>query len=312
MGEILYKLDALQSPGDARDYQAETIFPSDLSLPDEFDPRKELLPIRDQGIQGSCVAEASSAMREIQERKSSIDFEDYLSPQFVYNNRMNQDGSGMYPRDSMNILYKKGILAEEDYPYGKIEKPEQISADILTKASNYKILGYAYVNTIQTMKAAIFRSGACAITVSVYNSGNQMWKPIKPGDIVQGGHAMTAIGWTKEGFIIRNSWGTQWGDEGYTIFPYSDWGMQSEVWTVINDESSKPDPKYSKWYWKTWRAIKNTHINMGPPIVLCWFGIGASIYIGIMDNKWAFCGIPLILAGATIASVVKKLYLVKH
>jgi C1A family cysteine protease len=312
MSEILYKLDALQSPADPRDYQADVIFPADLSLPDEFDPRKTLLPIRNQGAQGSCVAMSCASMREIQEKKSAIDFEDYLSPQFVYNNRMNQEGEGMYPRDSMNILYKKGILAEEDYPYGKKEKPEQISSEAMAKAANYKVMGYAYVNTIQTMKAAIFRSGACAFTVPVYNGGSQMWRPLKQGDVVQGGHAMTAVGWNKEGFIIRNSWGEEWGDKGYTIFPYSDWGMHGEVWTVIDDESSKPDPKYSKWYWKVWRAVKNTHINMGPLSILAWIAIVASIATGIIDNKMAFLGAPAILLAVSIFSAVKKLYLVKH
>lgn len=312
MTEILYKSNALQSPSDPRDYQAESIFPSDLSLPEEFDPRKSLLPVRDQSIQGSCVSEACASIREIQEKKSSINFEDYFSPQFVYNNRVNQEGPGMYPRDSMNILYKKGILAEEDYPYGKIEKPEQIAAELLSKAANYKITGYAYVNTIQTMKAAIFRNGACAFTVPVYNSGKQMWRPAKKGDAVQAGHAMTAVGWTKEGFIIRNSWGAQWGDNGYTIFPYSDWGMQAEVWTVIDDNSAKPDPRYSKWNWKTWRAIKNTHINMGSMAIMGWLGIIASIIIGIIDNKYAFIAAPTIILAGTIYSFIKKLYLVKH
>ena len=309
MSEILYKLDALASPTDNRDYQAESIFPPDISLPDEFDPRNSLLPIRNQGAEGSCVAEACAAIREIQEKKN-INFEDYFSPQFVYNNRINQDGSGMYTRDAMDILFKKGILAEEDYPYGKIEKPEQISQEVFEKALNYKIKGYAYINTIQILKTAIYRNGACAFSVPVYAS-SIMWKPEKLGDVAEGGHCMAAIGYNKEGFILRNSWGDGGANKGYLIFPYEDWGHQLEVWTVIDSESSKPDPKYSKWYWKTWRAIKNTVVNMKMRLFVPVGSFLASIYIGITDNHWAFAGTLIIPICVVLYSMWKKLYLVK-
>lgn len=311
MSEILYKLDAQASPADPRDYQAESIFPADLSLPKVWDPRNKMLPVRNQGVQGSCVAESTACVKELQELKN-VGFEEYMSPQFVYNHRYNQEGEGMYPRDSVAIVYKKGIVPEAEYPYGKREKPEQISTDVLRKALNYKAKGYAFVNTIDVCKSAIYRSGAVVFTVPVYDNNSTMWKPSRVGAVVQGGHAMTAVGWNETGFIVRNSWGEQWGDKGYTIFPYSDWGMHGEVWTLIDDESSKPDPKYSKWYWKTWRAIVNTAINMRSLVVTAGVVFAASIYIGITDNQWAFiatASLPILLA---IFSWYKKLYLVKE
>lgn len=258
--EQLYKLDSLTSPDDPRDYIAETIFPEDLSLPDVYDPRDKMLPVRDQGAQGSCVAESCACAKETQEFKN-IGFDDYFSPQFIYNNRVNQEGEGMYPRDSMNILYKKGIVAEDDYPYKKIEKPENISADILEKAKNHKIKGYAYINTINVLKAAIYRNSACLITFPVYSQRPKFWKQNKTGEVQQGAHAVSVVGWNKEGFIIRNSWGSSFGDKGYVIYPYVEWGSHGELWTLIDDESSKPDPKYSKWYWRFWRGLKNVFIN---------------------------------------------------
>ena len=43
------------------------------------------------------------------------------------------------------------------------------------------------------------------------------------GDQVRGGHAVTAVGYddTKEVFIVRNSWGNDWGDKGYFYMPYA-------------------------------------------------------------------------------------------
>jgi len=187
--EIIYKLNALTSPEDPRDYQAESIFPPDLSLPKTFDPRSKMLDIRNQGVQGSCVAEATAALKEIQEKKN-VNFEEYMSPQFVYNNRMNRPADGMYTRDSMNILYKIGVVPEQEYPYGKIEGPDKISPNVFEKAKNYKALGYAYVNTVDVAKAAIFRSGACVFTVPVYQTSPQIWRPSKQSEISSGGHAM--------------------------------------------------------------------------------------------------------------------------
>jgi C1A family cysteine protease len=50
-----------------------------------------------------------------------------------------------------------------------------------------------------------------------------------PGDTLEGGHAIVAIGYDdakkigkdKGALLIRNSWGTEWGDKGYGWLPYS-------------------------------------------------------------------------------------------
>jgi C1A family cysteine protease len=45
--------------------------------------------------------------------------------------------------------------------------------------------------------------------------------PTKGEDIV-GGHAVVCVGYddAKQAFIVRNSWGTGWGDKGYFYMPY--------------------------------------------------------------------------------------------
>lgn len=309
MTEQLYKLDALPSPIDERDYQAEEIFPADLSLPKVYDPRLKLLDVIDQGAQGSCVACSTAALKEIQEKKN-VGFQDYMSPQFVYNNR-NWSGDGMFSRDSMSILYKKGIVPEEEYPYGTFGTPDSIHHSILEKAANYRVKGYAYVSTIETAKAAIFRSGGCIATFSVYNARPGFWKASSPKEAPQGMHAVCLVGWNDRGFIIRNSWGESFGDKGYTILPYEDWGLRSEVWTLIDDDSSKPDPKYSKWYWKSWRAVTNTVKNIKTlkyVLALSWI---FSIFIAFLENPLALVWIPATLFVVSIWSWRKKLYMAK-
>ena len=113
------------SPDDNRDWIAENIFSKLLKAADVYDLRNDLNTVRNQGRQGSCAAQTAACMKEWQE-KQNIGYDNYMSPQFIYNNRANQDGEGMYGRDVMKILNKTGIVEEKFYKYGLIEKQENI------------------------------------------------------------------------------------------------------------------------------------------------------------------------------------------
>lgn len=252
MGIKQYPLTLERSPVDERDWRAEAIFEK-VAIPDILDYRKELQRIRDQGPYGTCAAQSGACMKEWQEWKD-YKFDEYMSPQFIYNSRENQKSSGMYSRDLMKILQKIGSVKEEAYPYGTVEKP---SKDLLEDAKKHVIKSYASVTTVDALKQALVKNGVCYIAVPVYTYDMQMWVPDEPEARPMGGHAMAIVGYNdnKKHFIIRNSWGISWGDNGYTYFPYSHWGMHWEVWTTIDDESGDPD----KWYWlkKIWYDIKS-------------------------------------------------------
>lgn len=48
-----------------------------------------------------------------------------------------------------------------------------------------------------------------------------------------GGHAVAIIGYTRDGFIIQNSWGEDWGHKGFALLPYEDWMLHaSDCWVV--------------------------------------------------------------------------------
>lgn len=58
-----------------------------------------------------------------------------------------------------------------------------------------------------------------------------------PAEKVQGGHAVLAVGYDEklQRFIIRNSWGSGWGQMGYFTMPYAyitQSNLADDFWTI--------------------------------------------------------------------------------
>ena len=230
---------AIKSPYNPDDLIAEHIYPSarDLNLPDKLDLRSNLQGVRDQGSQGTCVAQSIACMKEWQE-KTQVNLSEYMSPQFVYNNRSNYPSPGMYCSNAMKILNTLGCCTEYNYHYGTTEP---IPKPAMDEALRYKVKSYAQITTLVGVQTALYKNGPCIVAFPAYNYGPQFW--VKgANDKLIGGHCVTIVGYDKEKFIIRNSWGTKWNDGGYTYYPYSQFGSHWEIWTSIDDESPKPDP----------------------------------------------------------------------
>jgi len=175
-------------------------------------------------------------MKEWQEKKD-VGFRGYFSPQFVYNQRSDLNMEGMYCRDIMQILSKKGVCYEDQHPYWDLSTPTN---EALETAKSYVIKGYARVNTIEGLKRSLKLNGPCLIAFPVFDEESPyMWRNERgvPKEEAMG-HAMCVVGYNKEGFIIRNSWGKEWQDDGHCTYPYEDWGAHWEIWTTIDEETN--------------------------------------------------------------------------
>jgi len=232
-----YKFNLIKSPKDDRDWKLYATY-NNIIIPDLVDHRKDLLSIRDQGEQGSCVAMAGSCMKEWQEKKD-YGLIEHMSPQFIYNNRENQDSEGMFLRDLLKILQKIGCVLEKEYPYGLVEKKELIYDHLFDMAKHHKIDNYVSIDSIDELKRAIFVNGPCIIAFPVYNFTKEFWKKQVESQSFLGGHAVAVVGYNKEGFIIRNSWSKHWGFDGYSIYTYDDFLQNHhwEIWSTIDAES---------------------------------------------------------------------------
>lgn len=270
-----FMLNLERSPIDKRDYVAETIYPDEVTLPKKVDLRPYLPPVINQGSQGTCMAQVTKVMKEYQEYKNQKLTGEIgtLSAQFVYNLREEPEYQGMTPREAMKIVQKYGICRETIYPYGTIEYAMYIPQIAYDDALIFRWENYASISVIDVVKKAIYRDGVCAICMPVFNENMDMWNASQ-GDEYMGGHAMAIVGYDddKEHFIIRNSWGKEWGDQGYTYFPYKDFGAQWEIWTAVDTQSTWPEIDISEYK----QPVKAT--------TLLWIGFGLLLLL-VIGNK---------------------------
>ena len=75
-------------------------------------------------------------------------------------------------------------------------------------------------------------NGPCFGALPVFSDRDKFWEKTY-GDIFMGYHAIAIVGYDEDGFIIRNSWGDNFGDNGYVTIPYNDFKELIEIWTVM-------------------------------------------------------------------------------
>ncbi len=241
---------ALKSPSDPDDFVFERIACSSpqgfyfAELPAEIDLRRMWREPRDQGVRSTCAAFAGAVIKEIHERKDRS-FDRLMSPEFIYFHRENKPGGGMYGRNVFQILQKIGCVPEEDYPYRDDETAPRPDDELYSIAAQYRIANYARVTTVDGLKRALLELGPCYIQLPIYSMNERFWKASDGTSIdganIVGGHALVVVGYTTAGFLLVNSWGSAWGDDGTVILPFEDWPLHWECWASM-DETTNTSP----------------------------------------------------------------------
>ena len=183
------------------------------SLPKTYSYRRFLPNVLDQGFESICVPCSVSAYLNWRENLETGSKKDNKVNYYeIYDIRTN-DGEGMTFKEAFSYLRHHGVSS---------------------KAGNLKIGHYALVRGgIELLKLALVMNGPCLGALPVYNTGEEFWNQ-NDGDGFLGGHAISIVGYNNDGFIIRNSWGTRFANNGYTTLKYSDYGKLLEVWTIVD------------------------------------------------------------------------------
>ena len=224
------KLEDLHEAGLARSAIAS-------SLPKSVDLRKQMPPVINQGSRGTCVSCCASYIKGYQEKKD-CKYNGTFSVNYVYYYRKNNPTYGMYLDDAMNILQTKGCCTDETFPYTNYE-PKKVPKNADKEASNYKVKYFVEIASIQGVKKFLHSNGPCMISFPVYNGTSSFWKKRK-GEKIQGGHAVTIVGYddNNKRFILQNSWGTSWGNKGFTYFPYDEFNYKYNIFGCIDLKGS--------------------------------------------------------------------------
>lgn len=234
---------------DQRDHLYRVLRPALRELPAVVDLRAQCSPIEDQGNLGSCTANALAGAIEFLEKKDGIkNFADASRLFIYYNERViehsvGQD-SGAMIRDGIKTLAKRGVCSEAKWPYVISKFKNKPSAACFAEASKRRIKQYARLEVVDEMRTCLADGFPFVFGFSVYASfeSRQVAKsgvlnmPAKTEKLV-GGHAVMAVGYDdkQERFIVRNSWGTNWGMQGYFTMPYAylaDRNLSDDVWTI--------------------------------------------------------------------------------
>jgi hypothetical protein len=136
----------------------------------------------------------------------------------------------MSGRNVFSILKNIGTVPENEYPYGSESPPAE---SLYKLASQHKITFFARVMTIGGLKKAITQIGPCYLVLPLYKSRPYFWRPLE-GETESEGHALVVVGYDDTGFILKNSWGSEWNNDGCIIFPYSDWNLHWECWACTD------------------------------------------------------------------------------
>jgi hypothetical protein len=172
------------------------------SIPDSYDLQDELTIPIDQGNRGICVSACATDMIKYVHMVAGKTYKKHVD--FYYNHRSNKNIDGMAPRNAFEIAQAYSLVTS-----------------------------YATVKTLQAVKLAIVANGPVLVALPVYGTHSSFWKESIESRSVIGYHAVTLVGFENSYFILRNSWGTEWASDGYTFFPYDDFNIILEAWTVF-------------------------------------------------------------------------------
>ena len=193
-------------------------------LPDTVDWREKgaVTPVKDQGQCGSCWTFSATGAVEGFYFTQNGKLLSFSEQQIVDCDTDEDEGcNGGWHYLAIEYAGKNGLELETDYPYTARDGKCKYDSSKAVKTNK----GYAYVtaNNTNELKTALANIGPVSVAIEADQSVFQFYSRgvISAGCGADLDHAVLTVGYTKvgvlEAFIVKNSWGKSWGDQGYVM-----------------------------------------------------------------------------------------------
>lgn len=230
-----------------------------------------------------------------------------MDPNFLYaliksyDDNWCQEGSSMF--NAIRVLVNYGCKPMFFDPWLDCNSTTSISKFAMTAASIYSvndafILDMERSDIVDVMKSALNDKRLVAIGVKLtesFKSGTTVqygsWLP-SGSEPVNGGHAMVIIGYddNKNGgsFEVMNSWGSNFGDNGFVWIKYADakkyidqaYVLDIDGFSTSNCGFGDCANSVSRYKYSTGNAYEGLIINNHPDVYGSYFFASGNFYVG--------------------------------
>ena len=209
----------------------------------------KLPPVYDQGQTSSCTANAIGAAIEYDMVwQSRPDF--VPSRLFIYYNEREMEGTVNSPdagaeiRDGIKSVASQGVISETIWPFDlnnvTVKPPEtvyqQATKNIIKQYSRVPVMLHNIQNVLQHRIPVVFGITLYQSFESNAVAQTGMVPMPSTSESVVGGHAMLIVGYNETHFIVRNSWGSGWGEGGYCYMPIeyvTNTNLADDFWAIF-------------------------------------------------------------------------------
>ncbi len=213
-------------------------------------------PAKDQGLCGSCVAQAAVG---VMESRARIQFNkpewniDLSEAELFFCGAGRKCSSGWWPSTALEWAQKNGVCADDLFPYVDHDidciVPQGRSNKVMTVSEWREVIDVGerkqFLDSTGPMIACM------AVYSDLYNYVDGVYHHVA-GDLI-GYHAVCCVGYSeKEGcWICKNSWGSDWGQRGFFKIAYGEGEIESRfamygvvtVGGTLKPDTVKPEPK---------------------------------------------------------------------
>ncbi len=261
----------------------------DVTYPVEYEIDRNLSTLKDQGSVGACVAEVIAQISEAFYHKE-------MSEGYIYGGYRSPEarGWGMSVLSALDFWRKLGTVPKQYFDYldemPKIREDVAKIPELANLAKQYPMKGYVSLNYANEKRDRCIKE-ALTGTANGYGLLAVSDKYFRES------HCILITGWNDETdrYKIKNSWGTDWKDNGFGEIPKT---AINQVYLILFDEPKLPfdDVSESAWYYDAvkqmyfagmMKGVSDTKFDPEAPLTRAEMATLMDRFLKAMDERFS-------------------------